>query len=72
MTYAKQLLRRWDIQQKDVARVLQINTARVSLVLSGKDTASTSEARKLERFFGLPLSILTTDAMESTDEKIDS
>ena len=69
MTYAKELLRRRNIQQKDLARVLRINRARVSLVLSGKgDKPSVSETEKLQRFFGLPLSILLTPYDEESQD----
>ena len=58
-TYARELLRQRRILDKDLASWLRINTARVSLLLSGKDkNPSATEAEKLESFFMLPLETL--------------
>ena len=58
-TYARELLRQRRILDKDLASWLQINTARISLILSGKDKEpSASETVKLESFFELPLATL--------------
>lgn len=56
--YAKRLLQQRDIKQKDLARWLKINGARISLILSGKGQPTASEKRKLEDFFGLPIEAL--------------